>query len=123
MAVIAPSIIFRLSRCGIRDNNLAKDNICQIYKLIKRLRRRGNEINIRWVPSSEDNRLLSLAKEQARAATQEDSTPQELVSRMKSRTLNIARSQAAASKELPENVGRHSKRVDVALPGKHTRQL
>lgn len=38
-------------------------HICQIYKLIKRLQRRGNEINIRWVPSSEDNRLLSLAKE------------------------------------------------------------
>lgn len=98
-------------------------HICQIYKLIKRLRKRGNEINIRWVPSSEDNRLLSLAKEQARAATQEDSTPQELVSRMKSTTLNIAQSQAVASKELPENVGRHSKRVDAALPGKHTRQL
>jgi hypothetical protein len=98
-------------------------HICQIYKLIKRLRRRGNEINIRWVPSSEDNRLLSLAKEQARAATHEDSTPQELVPRMKSTTLNIARSQAVASKELPENVGRHSKRVDAALPGKHTRQL
>lgn len=98
-------------------------HICQIYKLIKRLRRRGNEINIRWVPSSEDNQLLTLAKEQARAATQEDSTPQELVSRMKSTTLNIARSQAVASKELPENVGRYSKRVDAALPGKHTRQL
>ena len=24
---------------------------------------------------------------------------------------------------LPENVGRHAKRVDAALPGKHTRQL
>ena len=42
---------------------------------------------------------------------------------MKSRTLNIARSQAATSKGLPENVGRHAKRVDAALPGKNTRQL
>ncbi|CDM38601.1 Probable transposable element [Penicillium roqueforti FM164] len=25
--------------------------------------------------------------------------------------------------ELPENIGRHTKRVDAALPGKHTRQL
>jgi hypothetical protein len=31
--------------------------------------------------------------------------------------------QAAASKGLPENVGRHVKRVDAALPEKHTRQL
>ena len=42
---------------------------------------------------------------------------------MKSTTLNIARSKAVTSKEWPENVGKHSKRVDAALPGKHTRQL
>jgi hypothetical protein len=42
---------------------------------------------------------------------------------MKSTTLNIARSHAVASNDLPENVGRHVKRVDAALPGKHTRQL
>ncbi|KAJ5963030.1 hypothetical protein N7501_007971 [Penicillium viridicatum] len=42
---------------------------------------------------------------------------------MKSTTLNIARSQAATSHGLPENVGRHAKRVDAALPGKLTRQL
>ncbi|KAJ5267909.1 hypothetical protein N7478_010717 [Penicillium angulare] len=42
---------------------------------------------------------------------------------MKSTTLNIARSQAVPTNELPQNVGRHPKRVDAALPGKHTRQL
>ena len=100
-----------------------QEHVCQIYKLIRRLRRNGNRINILWVPASEDNKLLGLAKEQARAATQEDATPQAEVPRMKSTTLNIARSQAATSKGLPENVGRHAKRVDAALPGKHTRQL
>lgn len=43
----------------------------QIYKLIGRLQRHGNQISIRWIPTSEDNKLLGLAKEQARAATQE----------------------------------------------------
>lgn len=80
-------------------------------------------MDIRWVPISENNQLLGLAKEQARAATQEDAIPQAQVPRMKSTTLNTARPQAAASKGLPENIGRHSKRVDAALPGKHTRQL
>jgi hypothetical protein len=42
---------------------------------------------------------------------------------MKSTTLNIARSQQGTSKALPEKVGKHVKRVDAALPGKHTRQL
>ncbi|OQD92303.1 hypothetical protein PENSOL_c042G06037 [Penicillium solitum] len=76
-----------------------------------------------WIPTSEDNNLLGLAKEQARAATQEDAVSQKQVPRMKSTTLNTARSQAVPSSELPENIGRHSRRVDTALPGKHTRQL
>jgi hypothetical protein len=42
---------------------------------------------------------------------------------MKSITLNVARSQAVPSNDLPVNVGRHAKRVDAALLGKHTRQL
>ncbi|KAI3056503.1 hypothetical protein CBS147353_11186 [Aspergillus niger] len=80
-------------------------------------------IKILWAPISEDNKLLGLAKEQARAATHEDAIPQAQISRMKSTTLNLARSQAATTKALPEDVGRHVKRVDAALPGKHTRQL
>jgi hypothetical protein len=90
---------------------------------MKRLRRNGNHINILRVPTSKDNKLLGLAKEQARTATQKDAVRQELVPRMKSTTLNIPRPQAAASNGLLENVGRHVEKVDAALPGKHTRQL
>ncbi|KAJ5365303.1 hypothetical protein N7517_008189 [Penicillium concentricum] len=100
-----------------------QEHIRQIYKSIGRIRRHENRIDIRWVPTSEKSQLLGLAKEQARAATQEDTTPQAQVPRMKSTTLNMVRSQVAAGQCLPENVGRHSKRVDAALPGKHTRQL
>jgi ribonuclease HI len=100
-----------------------QEHIYQAYKLIKRLRKHENHINICWVPTSEDNHLLGLAKEQARTATQEDSTPQAQVPRMKSTTLNISRSQAVPKNCLPENIGKHSKRVDAALPGKHARQL
>jgi hypothetical protein len=83
----------------------------------------GNHINIQWIPPSKGNKLLGLVKEQARTATQKVAAPQESVLRLKSTTLNTARSQAAASNDLPENVRRHVKRVDAALPGKHTRQL
>ena len=100
-----------------------QEHICQIYKWIQRLRRHENRMEIRWVPTSEKNQLLSLAKEQARAATQEDATTHVQGPRMKSTTLNIARSRAVPQSCLPESVGRHSKRVDAALPGKHTRQL
>ncbi|KAI3277363.1 transcriptional regulator family: Zinc finger, CCHC-type [Penicillium roqueforti] len=97
--------------------------VCQMYKLMRRLRRNGNRIKFHWIRTSEDNKLSSLAKEQARTATQEDALPQERVPRMKSTTLKIARSQAVPCSELPENIGRHAKRVDAALPGKHTRLL
>ena len=100
-----------------------QEHICQTYKLINRLRKHENRIDICWVPTSEDHKLLGLAKEQARAATEEEATPQAQAPRMKSTTLNIARSQAIPKICLPEDVGRHSKRVDAALPGKHTRQL
>jgi 23S rRNA A2030 N6-methylase RlmJ len=100
-----------------------QEHVCQIYKLNKRLRRNRNQITIIWVPTSEDNKLLSLAKEQARIATREDTIPQAQVPQIKSTTLNIARSQNIISKGLPEKVGKHVKRVDTALPGKHTRQL
>jgi hypothetical protein len=101
-----------------------QEHVCLIYKLIKRLRKNGNKITIRWVSTSEDNKLLGLAKVQARAATQEDPMPYIQLPRMKSTTLNIARSQQDTSNGgLPEKVGKHVKRVDAALPGKHTRQL
>jgi ribonuclease HI len=97
--------------------------VCQQYKLMRKLRRNGNQINIRWIRTSDDNKLRGLAKEQARAAKQEDALPQERVPRLKSTTLNIARSQAVPSNDLPVNVGRHAKRVHAALQGKHTQQL
>jgi hypothetical protein len=31
--------------------------------------------------------------------------------------------QYSTTRGLPENIGKHSKRIDTALPGKHTRQL
>ncbi|KAJ5543770.1 hypothetical protein N7494_005049 [Penicillium frequentans] len=42
---------------------------------------------------------------------------------MKSTTLSLARSQAVPRNTLPGDVGKHAKRVDAALPGKHTRLL
>ena len=80
-------------------------------------------ILIMWTPSSDENELLKLAKEKAREATQQGATPQIQTPRVQSTTLNVARSKLGTSRCLPEKVGKHSKRVDAALPRKHTRQL
>ncbi|KOS36535.1 hypothetical protein ACN38_g12716 [Penicillium nordicum] len=106
---------------GIKDYRitLLTSNKAAALTLRNPRRQSGQEL----IRTSEDNKLSSLAKEQARTATQEDALQQERVPRMKSTTLNIARSQAVPCSELLENIGRHAKRVDAALPGKHTRLL
>ena len=99
-----------------------QEHVCHIYKSIRKLRKKGTLVTIIWLPTSEENELLKLAKDKAKSATRQGATPQTQLSRMKSTTLNIARAKRSTSR-LPEDVGKHSKRVDTALPGKHTRQL
>src|ERR1700751_1762197 len=67
--------------------------------------------------------LDSTGKEEARNATRDGAIPALKFPRMRSTTLNMARLSQGTSKHLPDNVGKFSKRVDAALPGKHTRQL
>ena len=100
-----------------------QEYICEIYKLIRRLQKNRNRITICWIPINENNKLLDLAKEQARTAFQEDPIPYTQLSRMKSTILNIVQFQQDISKVLPEKIGKYIKKVDAALPGKHTRQL
>ena len=42
---------------------------------------------------------------------------------MRSTTLNIARTKLPVVDSLRENIGRFSKRIDQALPGKHTKKM
>lgn len=89
--------------------------------LSKSSREDGNVLRVLWLPASDENRLLKRAKEEARKATQQGANPEKEFPSMQSTTLSMARSQVNFDKTLPEKVG-HSKRVDAALPGKHTKQ-
>src|SRR4051812_22390210 len=42
---------------------------------------------------------------------------------MQSITLSIARATRTTTQGLPEKVGKFSKKIDIALPGNHTRRL
>ena len=46
-----------------------------------------------------------------------------VLAQQKVRDCNKKRAKRGTTKGLPENVGKYSKIVDKALPGKHTRQL
>jgi ribonuclease HI/exonuclease III len=100
-----------------------QEYIKRIYESIRALKRDGNTITIIWLPPGEENELMKLAKEKAKAATRQGSIPQDKVPRMRSTTLGIARGKQGTTRGLPEKVGKYSKRIDKALPGKHTRQL
>ena len=100
-----------------------QEYICHIYNSIRRLQRKGNTVTVVWTPAHDDNKLKKIAKDRAQKATGPDTQPQTQRPGMKSTMLNAARAKRGTTRCLPEKVGSHSKRVDTALPGKHTRQL
>lgn len=97
--------------------------IRSIYDSANTLRARGNMILVRWLPASPENTLLQKAKQQAKAMTQVGAISERPFPAMRSTTLTIARTKLPVVDALPESVGRFSKRIDQALPGKHTKMM
>ncbi|KAL9570493.1 hypothetical protein ACKAV7_005381, partial [Fusarium commune] len=99
-------------------------SIRQIYEHIERLRKGNNRVKMIWVPSRDDDLSMSReAKRQAKKATRAGCTPQSLPYQARSTRLRLAVSQLHQQRKLPNNVGNYSKRIDRALPGKHTQAL
>ena len=97
-------------------------SIKEIYETVHTLRKGGNSISLVWVPSSGDFHLGKRAKEAARTATEQGQVPQEQSYQAKSTTISTI-SKQREKKALPKEVGKYSKELDIALPGKHTRGL
>lgn len=97
--------------------------IRRIYDSIRHLRREGNVVTVIWIPKADDNKLMKIARGKAQKATSPESQPRTQRPGMKSTMLNAARAKQGTTRCLPEKVGAHSKRIDSALPGKHTRKL
>ena len=64
---------------------------CRIYDAIKTLKRNGNSFTVIWIPTGEENELLNLAKEMAKAASRQGAVPQKTIPKVRSTTLNEAR--------------------------------
>jgi ribonuclease HI len=104
-------------------NQSGQISIGQIYDAARTLRKRGNRVFISWVPAQAEFELGKKAKAAARQATERGRAPQRQLYRAKSTTMNTARATQKEKKTLPEGVGRYSREMDAALPGKHTRTL
>ena len=76
-----------------------------------------------WIPRDDDNKLMEIAKARAQKASRPESQPRIQRPGMKSTMLNTAKAEHGTTRCLPDNVGAHSKKINTALPGKHTRKL
>lgn len=100
-----------------------QEHISRIYNSIRHLRREDNAVTVMYAPAHDDDKWKKIAKEKAQMATSSKAGLPTQRPGMKSTMLNAARAKRSPTRSPLEKVGIHSKRVDTALPGKHTRQL
>ncbi|KAL6411757.1 Endonuclease/exonuclease/phosphatase [Ilyonectria robusta] len=98
--------------------------IRQIYDRAKCLQKRGCSVRVMWVPAKAEGFTLGpMAKAAAQRATKAECVVEIPSYQARSITLRLALQQQRQCGRLPEGVGQYSKRIDKALPGKHTRAL
>ena len=98
--------------------------IRQIYERTQYLQRRGCSVSLMWVPAEDEGfTLRALAKAAAKRAAMCGETSDVRPYQARSTKLQLAKLAQQQVRKLPEGVGKYSKHVDTALPGKHTREL
>ncbi|KAF6515169.1 hypothetical protein HZS61_005075 [Fusarium oxysporum f. sp. conglutinans] len=91
-------------------------HIREIYDAVEKLRGNGNRVNIIWLSSNSELNIQKTAQMSARHATEPYITPQKGVAKAKTTILSRTRADLRSERKLPEGVGRHSRKVDSALP-------
>ncbi|KAJ0138245.1 hypothetical protein HZ326_18795 [Fusarium oxysporum f. sp. albedinis] len=98
-------------------------HIREIYDAIEKLKGDMNRVRLIWLPSDSELEIQRIAKMSARHATEPYVTPRIGTSKAKTTILSRTRADLRRERKLPDGIGRHSRKVDSALPGKHTRLL
>ncbi|KJZ68207.1 hypothetical protein HIM_12402 [Hirsutella minnesotensis 3608] len=98
--------------------------IREIYGSVEYLGKRGCRVRLRCVPAkNEEFTLGPLAKVQAKRATRDECIAEPATFQARSTTLRLLLNEQAQVGQIPERVGKYSKRIDKALPGVHTRKV
>jgi hypothetical protein len=98
-------------------------SIRKLYAAVRILQAKGNTIKGLWTPAHEDTALSVRVRHQARIATELGKIPIIIPVQMKSTALSTALANQEKERTLPPGVGKYSRELDAALPGKHTRTL
>jgi hypothetical protein len=97
--------------------------IQEIYDLARLFQEGGNRVSMVWAPKQPEFALGTRAKVEARRATTEGCEPVKRPYQSKSTTVRQAIAKQRQEKVLPDGVGKYSRRIDRALPGRHTHIL
>ena len=98
-------------------------SVIQIYDAVRELREGYNRVVLMWVPAQQEFHQGKEAKSAAQRATETGRLSQKLFYSAKSTIINMAKAKRQKDKTLPEGIGKHLKKIDAALPGRHTRTL
>jgi hypothetical protein len=98
-------------------------SVIRIYDAVRELREGYNRVLLMWAPAQQEFPLGKEAKRAARRATEAGRLPQKQFHNAKSTIINVAKVKRRIDKALPKGVGKHLKKIDTALPGRHTRTL
>jgi hypothetical protein len=96
-------------------------HICQIYESTHNLEETGNQVFAIWTPANEQISLKEKAKAMARQAVEPCTEIKQQTPNAKATVLRLAK-QKHEWKPI-EGVGEYTRKLDTALPGKHTRLL
>jgi ribonuclease HI len=100
-----------------------QESLKEIYQSARHLITNKNAITISWIPAQTDFPLAREAKELARITTQKNRSPITTGYRASSTALTEATRITQRTGSLPQGVGSFSRKVDIALPGNHTKHI
>ena len=121
-------IIFTSNQAAIKaisnpNQQSGQHSIRQIYDATRELKKGNNHVLIMWVPAGQDFDLVQTAKQAAQQAIERGQLPQALAPKAKSTLINRAKATRTHGQRIPQEVGKYSRELDIALPGRHTRTL
>lgn len=95
----------------------------QIYRQAERLRKSSNQVKLIWTPAATDSVLAQQAKAAARASTEPGRVATGSLKAAKSTLISVQRATKNATRSIAGDVGRFTRRLDLALPGPHTQKI
>ncbi|KAJ0135052.1 Uncharacterized protein HZ326_21896 [Fusarium oxysporum f. sp. albedinis] len=97
--------------------------IKEIYGAVETLRASENGVNFIGLSRNSELKIQKAAKISARHSTEPYVTPERGTVKVKTTILDRTRAYLRSERKLPDRVGRHSRKIDSALPDKHIRRL